>query len=1070
MKIKYQSWLIPAFALSLITFSKVSHGYNAYDWADACDITDPKILSLLESEAALIQIGTNPGQIHQKPDGNYQINTIPYTYRQVLCPDFTFNCQQPVDESSIFYGKPRSSGRSGVLIGPDLVLTASHKNPFDYGIYKVVFGLRSKKVNGTCLDPDWSNIPSSNVFTPAASTSSKPVINTYTQDGSPDYFSFYLTQPTGRPYLRMRRSGAAYPGNRAVQINHPERLSAKVTTNAEFFGNGIGAKNWFGVLINGGHALEGSSGGMVYNYDYDYIEAVSSWDSSCAKYDLDNPPPTRIVLSCPDDPYIVNGPISDVAETYNFPYYSLVASPQGDVTHTLPANPRSVSVSYTLKSPLPNISTSPTSWSIAAPSSSQGISQFGISPSATSGSLAAGGTYSFTANFQTSGQCGTYDQHIKVTDVTRGVVETLTHHFEVGLTEFFATPADGFYAAKMAPTFSQFSKTYRLENPRPTASSIQIKFPSWIRAIVTQGSSTTSPLSSPVTISLLQDGLVGDSAEISLSVHDQTAASLPRETTNWDRLTFTNLATSCKVTTELEREIALAPGRQEYTRIVPGLPFFPSPTSGNVYGAPLVDTIQVPDNFILDRIEVNAGLYNFPATIAETDLANIKIVLKSPQNVAYPLWDSTRAPKGYWFSKENPPSFGDLIAVLHINDTNAIPASGNVLAALKGSNAQGAWKIEISGNQNVTSNFAYWNLAFWGHAPNADCNAACMSGRAWASRRRINAFPRVKHSATLLPDGKVLVTGGFNNVLNQTTSDTEVYDPATNIWTNKPSSAAKRADHIAVMLPTGKVLVAGGVAYPSDLDKSAELYEPTADSANPWSTAAPLNDVHSGATGTLLHSGKVLVVGYNHITNGNSAEVYDPYSDSWSFTGPPRSRREMHSAVLLPNGKVLVTGGKYSSTPLATTEIFDPATSTWSDAAPMTVARYGHTTTLIPGSGKVIAVGGYGLAGNSNSVEVYDPVTNSWSSAASLSTGRSFHSSVLLPSGKLLVVGGGAGSSSEATASVEFFDPDVGTWSSVASMLNARSGATATLLNSGNVLIVNGVGTAGAPITSVERY
>src|SRR5436309_378868 len=83
---------------------------------------------------------------------------------------------------------------------------------------------------------------------------------------------------------------------------------------------------------------------------------------------------------------------------------------------------------------------------------------------------------------------------------------------------------------------------------------------------------------------------------------------------------------------------------------------------------------------------------------------------------------------------------------------------------------------------------------------------------------------RTRHTATLLPNGKVLVAGGTLDG-SQAFSSTELYDPATGTWTATGSLGTARNRHTATLLPSGKVLVAGGFFNGSDLG-SAELYDP----------------------------------------------------------------------------------------------------------------------------------------------------------------------------------------------------------------------------------------------------
>jgi hypothetical protein len=90
------------------------------------------------------------------------------------------------------------------------------------------------------------------------------------------------------------------------------------------------------------------------------------------------------------------------------------------------------------------------------------------------------------------------------------------------------------------------------------------------------------------------------------------------------------------------------------------------------------------------------------------------------------------------------------------------------------------------------------------------------------------------------------------------------------------------------------------------------------------------------------------------------------------------SPRFDHTATLLSNGKVLVTGGcDGSNAALKTAEVYDPATHTWSPVSDMASPRCGHTATLL-GNGRVLVSGGVNNSGPLQTAEVYDPATNTW--------------------------------------------------------------------------------------------
>jgi large repetitive protein len=81
------------------------------------------------------------------------------------------------------------------------------------------------------------------------------------------------------------------------------------------------------------------------------------------------------------------------------------------------------------------------------------------------------------------------------------------------------------------------------------------------------------------------------------------------------------------------------------------------------------------------------------------------------------------------------------------------------------------------------------------------------------------------HTATLLPNGKVLVAGGYGGQFNQALASAELYDPASGTWTPTSSLSVARGGHTATLLPDGKALVAGGQNDTNGFLASAELYD-----------------------------------------------------------------------------------------------------------------------------------------------------------------------------------------------------------------------------------------------------
>jgi hypothetical protein len=327
---------------------------------------------------------------------------------------------------------------------------------------------------------------------------------------------------------------------------------------------------------------------------------------------------------------------------------------------------------------------------------------------------------------------------------------------------------------------------------------------------------------------------------------------------------------------------------------------------------------------------------------------------------------------------------------------------------------------------------------------------------------------RENATATLLPNGKVLIAGGYSNITINTgsLSSTEIYSPVTNTFAaSTPSMNQARTNATATLLPNGRVLIAGGLVAPTFLEmlpfalSSTEIYDPA---TNTFATSTPnMNDARTQATATLLPNGKLLIAGgFGNTGDLSSTEVYDPATNTFATSTPSmKDARESATAALLPNGEVLIAGGSSNGTLLASTEIYDPATNSFATSTPsMKDARALATATLLP-NGEVLIAGGSGNGGVLASTEIYDPDTNTFAtSTPSMKDARALATATLLPNGKVLIAGGiGEFNPNEDLASIEIYDPVSNTFAaSTPSMKEARDSATATLLLNGKVLIAGG--------------
>lgn len=284
--------------------------------------------------------------------------------------------------------------------------------------------------------------------------------------------------------------------------------------------------------------------------------------------------------------------------------------------------------------------------------------------------------------------------------------------------------------------------------------------------------------------------------------------------------------------------------------------------------------------------------------------------------------------------------------------------------------------------------------------------------------------PRNFAQANLLPDGRVLISGGYNTVLG-TLNSAEVYDPKTRTFTRLPARlTAPRELYTATMLTDGRVLLVGGF------------------------------NTHRGWT--LL-----------------TAELYDPHTQTFTPTGSLATDRFGQDAVRLSDGRVLVVGGQHwfvgkPSVPLASTEIYDPATGRWHETrTPLHFARDRPTLTLLPG-GKVLVAGGQNGTTEPGAAEIFDPVTETFTVLpGELLSPRMAHSAAALPDGQVLLVGGWSIAEAETTRRAEMFDPKTQTFLP-APLLPAGAHDEALLVfSSGLVLAAGGKQAGGGKETSL---
>jgi len=360
---------------------------------------------------------------------------------------------------------------------------------------------------------------------------------------------------------------------------------------------------------------------------------------------------------------------------------------------------------------------------------------------------------------------------------------------------------------------------------------------------------------------------------------------------------------------------------------------------------------------------------------------------------------------------------------------------------------------------------------------------------------------RYYHTATLLADGRILITGGSSSVGGAALATAEVYNPTTGRFQTTGTMNVARIGHSATRLNDGRVLIVGGTA--TNGSNTAEVYNPTGNLAGTFTYTGPTVKNRTGHSATLLSNGQVLIAGGGdprdptHLPN--KGELFTPSANAFTeTTGSMISPRTLPSASRLPDGRVLLAGGDGWTTstnpfthltldvsmPLFTTELYNPSTQTFTSGPNMSSVRVApSSTSLLLNNGKTLLVGTGEASFQPPTAQVFNPLNNTLSAPIALhqdintngDVGSAGHKAAILANGNVLITGGATYSNLTAAELLNpfivstlpyafIYNPTAQTFTRYTADL-ARASHTMTSLPNCKVLITGGA-VAGGSVTN----
>ena len=633
---------------------------------------------LINATAFLVPVGS----VHANPDGTYNIDTAPLT---------ELNPGQAFCSDSRFYGEPAVvGGRTGVLIAPNLILTAGHANPVHPQNWKVVFRHSQATGGGMgCTNFTWTNIPAADVYTPVTDGT---VVNTFVSDTTTpmyDYLVFQLTaNVVGRQPVKIRRSGAPAYGNVTISPGYPNHTAEKISSAAIYLGpetdpGETQGESVYGNFLNG---FSGSSGSAVFDTEDETIDAVVR--GSIETSNIDTGRTCWYAAETADSTTVFNQPIVNIASS--IPQNEIRVTPLDYVVHksalgstALPVTTYNVNKGLSGAVIFLNNITGPT-----GPATTTPVVSTSLAPGLYT-VPANGMSFNFNANTSAITQCGAWDYELNVQDASNNLNNYVRHRFEVGLLEVTATPEDAWNVEDFGPTFSQ-TRTYTVKNVRPSPTTVEVYAGGELPSSVLTINGTTGTK----TATLGAAGSWNDTATFVVGFNS-TIASLTNPQTDYHLFVdFAHTNYQCSAQDVVERDIVF---RRAERVTVAGTPtLLANPSGGQTYGTATrydFDLTTAPSGACVKDLNLDIGSLSPPGSALSSVVSSLKVTLTAPTGQSAVLWDRNAYPGGAYGIEDT--LGGYTVDMLHLDDQVTPPLGPSLLGFFIGRTINGHWYLDV---------------------------------------------------------------------------------------------------------------------------------------------------------------------------------------------------------------------------------------------------------------------------------------------------------------------------------------------------------------------------------------